>query len=318
MYTEARKDPAWALLQTIPYLGPVRVALLVACRRLWRFRTKRHLWAYVGFAVLTRTSAAYAMAGARAVRRRPHDNPSPEPPNSSFRCVPKKRILRPTTYPEEWMASWGKAALRKNGYKERSVKKRIEAFFLANVGCIATREQIREAAKDPETGKIPENWHQRLSELRVDNGYSILSWRDSKDLRPTEYVLESAKKRDEAFKRRRPASNTWKQVLERAGNACEWNEAGTRCGLHDGELDPVGGGTVRLSADHKRPHSADAAADINDPNVWQALCPRHQVVKKHFYDHLRGSFNVQAIVQAAPRAVKEEVYQSLKRYFGEA
>lgn len=71
MIAEARRDPAWAVLRTIPYLGPVRVALILATMQTpWRFRTKRHLWAYAGLAVVTRTSAEYEMAGRRAVRRR--------------------------------------------------------------------------------------------------------------------------------------------------------------------------------------------------------------------------------------------------------
>lgn len=71
MLAEARKDPAWALLRTIPYLGPVRVALILARMQTpWRFRTKRHLWGYVGLAVVTRTSSEYEMDGPRAVRRR--------------------------------------------------------------------------------------------------------------------------------------------------------------------------------------------------------------------------------------------------------
>ena len=71
MLAEARKDPAWAVLRTIPYLGPVRVALILATMQTpWRFRTKRHLWAYVGLAVVTRTSAEYEIDGPRAVRRR--------------------------------------------------------------------------------------------------------------------------------------------------------------------------------------------------------------------------------------------------------
>jgi transposase len=71
MLAEARKDPAWVVLRTIPYLGPVRVALVLASMQTpWRFRTKRHLWAYAGLAVVTRTSAEYEMDGPRAVRRR--------------------------------------------------------------------------------------------------------------------------------------------------------------------------------------------------------------------------------------------------------
>lgn len=47
LIAEARRDPAWPVLRSIPYLGPVRVALLLAIMRTpWRFRSKRHLWAY--------------------------------------------------------------------------------------------------------------------------------------------------------------------------------------------------------------------------------------------------------------------------------
>jgi hypothetical protein len=71
LLAEAKRDPAWRVLRTIPYLGPVRVALLLATLQTpWRFRTKRHLWAYAGFAVVLRTSAEYEMVDTRAVRRR--------------------------------------------------------------------------------------------------------------------------------------------------------------------------------------------------------------------------------------------------------
>jgi transposase len=54
MVAEARRDPAGPVLNSIPFLGPVRVALLLATMRTpWRFRTKRHLWAYSGLAVVT-------------------------------------------------------------------------------------------------------------------------------------------------------------------------------------------------------------------------------------------------------------------------
>ena len=71
MVAEAKRDPAWATLRSIPYLGPVRVALLLATLQTpWRFRTKRHLWAYAGLAVVTRASAEYTMHEGRPVRRR--------------------------------------------------------------------------------------------------------------------------------------------------------------------------------------------------------------------------------------------------------
>jgi len=71
MVAEARRDPAWRVFRTIPFYGPVRVALLLATMRTpWRFRTKRNLWAYAGLAVLTKTSAEYELVGGRPVRRR--------------------------------------------------------------------------------------------------------------------------------------------------------------------------------------------------------------------------------------------------------
>ena len=71
LLTEAKRDPAWRVLRTIPYLGPVRVALLLATMQTpWRFRTKRQLWAYAGLAVVTRTSAEYDHDGRRAIRKK--------------------------------------------------------------------------------------------------------------------------------------------------------------------------------------------------------------------------------------------------------
>jgi transposase len=71
MLTEARRDPAWRVLRTIPFMGPVRVALLLATLQTpWRFRTKRNLWAYAGLAVVSRTTAEHEMRAGRPVRRR--------------------------------------------------------------------------------------------------------------------------------------------------------------------------------------------------------------------------------------------------------
>ena len=71
LFTAARRHPGWPVLRTIPFLGPVRVALLLAILQTpWRFRTKRQLWAYAGLAVSTRATAEYQLAGRTPVRRR--------------------------------------------------------------------------------------------------------------------------------------------------------------------------------------------------------------------------------------------------------
>jgi transposase len=70
LVAEARKDPAWRILRTIPFMGPVRVALLLATMQTpWRFRTKHNLWAYAGLAVVTHSTAEWELHEGRAVRR---------------------------------------------------------------------------------------------------------------------------------------------------------------------------------------------------------------------------------------------------------
>jgi transposase len=64
LLAEGRKHPANQLLQQIPRLGPIRVALLIALIQTpHRFRTKRQLWAYSGLALRTRSSGEYRFTG---------------------------------------------------------------------------------------------------------------------------------------------------------------------------------------------------------------------------------------------------------------
>lgn len=62
MLKEARRHPAYQLLNSIPLLGPVSVAEIIAVVGTpHRFRSKRQFWTYVGLAVVTRTSAEYLL-----------------------------------------------------------------------------------------------------------------------------------------------------------------------------------------------------------------------------------------------------------------
>jgi hypothetical protein len=71
MLAESRKHPAHKILCSIPSLGPVRVALLMALRQTpLRFRGKRQLWTYAGLALVTRTSADYQMVDGQVTRSR--------------------------------------------------------------------------------------------------------------------------------------------------------------------------------------------------------------------------------------------------------
>ncbi len=205
----------------------------------------------------------------------------------------------------------------KGPYHQKTIRERIKALFLDNIGKTVTREQILEVSKDPKTGRTPENWHQRLSELRTDEGYTILSWRNRKDLKVSEYLMPTLERRATAKKRVKIYPETWQIVLKRANYRCEWSEGGITCSLRAGEIDPVGGGTVHLTPDHKSPHATGIEIDPRNPEQWQALCGRHQVMKKNYWDDTTGWLNVYAIVQSASEREKREVYEFLKKYVGD-
>jgi transposase len=60
LLAESRKHGATKLLRQIPYIGPIRAALLIALIQTpHRFRTKRQLWTYSGLAIETHNSAQY-------------------------------------------------------------------------------------------------------------------------------------------------------------------------------------------------------------------------------------------------------------------
>ena len=68
---ESHKHAAVNLLRQIPSIGPIRAALLVALLQTpHRFRTKRQLWAYSGFAVQTHDSGEYRYVRGKAQRNR--------------------------------------------------------------------------------------------------------------------------------------------------------------------------------------------------------------------------------------------------------
>jgi transposase len=71
MLVEARRQRGWKVLRSIPYLGPIRVAQILAIVRTpFRFRTKRNLWPYVGLAVVTRSSADHEFVDGLLRKRR--------------------------------------------------------------------------------------------------------------------------------------------------------------------------------------------------------------------------------------------------------
>ena len=71
MIAEARRQSGWKILRSIPFLGPVRVAQLLAIIGTpYRFRTRRQLWPYAGLAVVTRSTADGEIVEGKVRRRK--------------------------------------------------------------------------------------------------------------------------------------------------------------------------------------------------------------------------------------------------------
>jgi transposase len=69
MVTEARQHPCYRLLRSIPQLGPVRIARLIAIVDTpHRFPNKSAFWNYCGFAVVTWNSAERQIVNGKLVR----------------------------------------------------------------------------------------------------------------------------------------------------------------------------------------------------------------------------------------------------------
>jgi transposase len=70
MIAEARRQPGWKILRSMPFFGPVRVAIVLAVIGTpHRFRTRRQLWPYAGLAVVTRSSGEAEFVDGRLRRR---------------------------------------------------------------------------------------------------------------------------------------------------------------------------------------------------------------------------------------------------------
>ncbi len=100
----------------------------------------------------------------------------------------------------------------------------LRGYFLAHIGEVLEAEQLRAVA-----GNISE-WARRIRELRTEEGFQILTHNDRSDLKPGQYLLESAKPQP-AFSRD-ISKETRAFVLDRNGFTCQM------CGAVAGEAHP--------------------------------------------------------------------------------
>jgi transposase len=70
MIEQAKKHEGYGILKSLPGIGPIRAAQIVATVSTpHRFRTRREFWAYCGFAVVTHSSSDFVFDGPKVRRR---------------------------------------------------------------------------------------------------------------------------------------------------------------------------------------------------------------------------------------------------------
>ncbi len=192
-----------------------------------------------------------------------------------------------------------RAGLRKPGSKER-----IRQFLLANIGRVVTAIQIRDAI-----GAEVSEWARRLRELRDEEGWPIRSHNDDAQLRPGEYILESAppEKKDVAFARGISAKLR-AEVLDRNGFTCQM------CGLTPGDIDPETGRKVRLHIGHIVDKSLGGKDELSN---LRALCSTCNQGAKNITGEKPTGIWLLSQVRRAGQDEQRTLYEWLAKKFGD-
>ena len=136
---------------------------------------------------------------------------------------------------------------------------RLRAHFLSNIGRVMDSVELR-----PIAGNISE-WARRVRELRTEEGFLILTHNDRADLKPGQYLLESAKPQP-AFARG-ISKEARAFVLDRNGFTCQM------CGAVAGEPHPYDPNRkTRLHIGHVIDKSMGGSDDASNLKAICSVC----------------------------------------------
>ena len=151
------------------------------------------------------------------------------------------------------------AQLKQSEPRNKGARAKLRAHFLANLGRVIEADELRLVA-----GNISE-WARRIRELRTEEGYLILTNNDRADLKPGEYVLETAKPQP-AFARG-ISKETRAFVLDRNGFTCQM------CGAVAGEPHPFDATRkTRLHIGHVIDKSLGGSDDASNLKAICSVC----------------------------------------------
>ena len=185
--------------------------------------------------------------------------------------------------------------------RKQGARPKIRAFFEANVGKVVTTKQISDVAGI-------HDYQRRIRELRDEEGMQIRSHVDLVTLKPGEYILETMDRMPAIERTISPQLRA--EILERNGFTCQ------QCGSAAGDPDIYNPGRkVRLHVDHIIPIS-QGGTDNRD-NL-RALCSNCNQGKHNIQAPSETALNILARIRKLPRSGQREIYDTLKRSFGEA
>jgi hypothetical protein len=141
----------------------------------------------------------------------------------------------------------------------KGARAKLRTHFLANIGRVMDAAELR-----PIAGDISE-WARRVRELRTEEGFLILTHNDRADLKPGEYLLETAKPQP-AFARG-ISKETRAFVLDRNGFTCQM------CGAVAGEPHPYDPSRkTRLHIGHVIDKSLGGSDDATNLKAICSVC----------------------------------------------
>ncbi|MEP6879534.1 MAG: HNH endonuclease [Nitrosospira sp.] len=141
----------------------------------------------------------------------------------------------------------------------RGARGKLRAHFLANIGRIMDSAELRAIAGNQS------EWARRVRELRTEEGYLILTHNDRSELKPGQYLLETAKPQP-AFERAL-SKETRAFVLDRNGFTCQM------CGAVAGETHPYDPTRkTRLHIGHINDKSKGGSDELSNLRAICSVC----------------------------------------------
>jgi hypothetical protein len=138
-------------------------------------------------------------------------------------------------------------------------KAKLRQHFLANIGRVMDSDELRVVAENQS------EWARRVRELRTEEGYLILTHNDRSQLKPGQYLLETAKPAP-AFERA-ISKETRAYVLDRNGFTCQM------CGAVAGEPHPYDvTRKTRLHLGHVLDKSMGGTDDASNLRALCSVC----------------------------------------------